>query len=213
MALAGHIMNDVQLMVATRRERLKHELREEILAAARELFVKEGYPAVSIRRIAERVGVATGTLYLHFKEKDSILAAICIETFQKLDGYMEAIASDKGDPLERLRRAGRMYAQFGLNHPEHYFLTFAIAGQSPFKNDELLRAGLRSFDCLRRTVKDCIETGLLRKSDVEEIAQSVWAAQHGVVMLLISKPEFPFIERNRLIDSVLDICIEGIRKR
>jgi AcrR family transcriptional regulator len=199
-------------MATPRRERLKQELQEEILAAARELFVKQGYPAVSMRAIAERVGCAPGTLYLYFKDKDSILAAICIETFSKLDKLMEAIANDKSDPVERLRRAGRQYIQFGLSHPEHYFLTFAIAGQSPLKTAELLQAGLRSFDCLRSVVTECVQAGKLRINDVDQVAQSVWAAGHGVVMLLISKPDFPFIEHNRLIDSVVDVAIEGVRK-
>ena len=206
-------MNTVQAMVTARRERLKHELREEILEAARTLFVKDGYASVSMRRIADRVGCSPGTLYLYFQDKDSILSAICAETFAKLDKHMEAIANDESNPLERLRRAGRTYAQFGLSHAEHYFLTFAIAGQTPFKSQEELQAGQRSFDCLRRTVSECIDAGLLNRDDVEEVAQSVWAAQHGVVMLLIAKPNFPFIERNRLIDSVLDMCIAGIRKR
>jgi AcrR family transcriptional regulator len=205
-------MNSVQAMVTARRERLKQELREEILAAARELFVKDGYAAVSMRAIAERVGCAPGTLYLYFRDKDSILAAICRETFSKLDKYMEAIADDYSDPLERLRRGGRMYVQFGLNHPDHYFLTFAIAGQGPFKDQEVLESGLNSFDCLRRVVAACVDAGKLRVTDVEQVAQSVWAAAHGIIMLLISKPQFPFIERNRLIDSVIDMAVEGFRK-
>jgi AcrR family transcriptional regulator len=200
-------------MGTARRERLKQELREEILDAARNLFVKEGYESVSMRKIADRVGCAPGTLYLYFRDKDAILIAICSETFAKLQKHMEAIANDKGDPLERLRRAGRMYVQFALNHPDHYFLTFAIAGMGPFKSEEVLQTGMRSFDCLRRTVAACVESGQLRITDVEQVAQSVWAAQHGVAMLLIAKPNFPFIERSRLIDSVLDIAIEGIRKR
>jgi AcrR family transcriptional regulator len=205
-------MNSVQVMVTARRERLKQELREEILSAARELFVKQGYPAVSMRAIADRVGCAPGTLYLYFKDKDSILAAICIETFSKLDKHMDAIANDRSDPLQRLRRAGRQYVQFGLSHPEHYFLTFAIAGQSPLKTAELLQAGLHSFDCLRSVVAACIQAGVLRIADVDQVAQSVWAAAHGIVMLLISKPDFPFIEHNRLTDSVIDMAIEGVRK-
>jgi len=205
-------MNSVQAMDTARRERLKQELREEILAAAGELFVKQGYAAVSMRAIADRVGCAPGTLYLYFKDKDSILAAICIETFSKLDKHMEAIANDRSEPLDRLRRAGRLYVQFGLSHPEHYFLTFAIAGQSPLRTAELLQTGLRSFDCVRSVVRACVEAGKLRINDVEQVAQSVWAAAHGVVMLLISKPDFPFIEHNRLIDSVVDMSIEGVRK-
>ncbi|MGH9661467.1 MAG: helix-turn-helix domain-containing protein, partial [Bryobacteraceae bacterium] len=54
-------------MITVRKERLKQEIRAEILSAARDLFVKEGYAAVSMRRIAERVGCAPGTLYLHFR--------------------------------------------------------------------------------------------------------------------------------------------------
>jgi AcrR family transcriptional regulator len=199
-------------MVTARRDRLKQEIREEILDAARQLFVREGFEAVSMRGIADRVGCAPGTLYLHFRDKGAILHAICAETFARLDKHMEAIANDSGDPLARLRRGGRMYVQFGLDHPEHYFLTFAVAGRGPFKNKELLESGRQSFDCLRRGVAACKDRGQLRIEDVDEVAQSLWSAMHGVVMLLISKPEFPFVERNRLIDGVLDMCIEGIRK-
>src|SRR5215510_11027877 len=162
-------MNIVHKMVTVRRDRLKQEIREEILGAAR-------------------------------------------ETFAKLDKHMEAIASDTGDPLARLRRGGRMYVQFGLNHPEHYFLTFTVAGRGPLKSTDVLEAGLHSFDCLRRSVSACVEAGQLRSTDVEELTQSIWAAMHGLIMLLIAKPDFPFVERNRLIDGVLVMCIEGIRK-
>lgn len=200
-------------MLTTRRERLKQELRDEILAAAREMFVRDGYESVSMRKIGERVRVAPGTIYNYFEDKDAILAAICEETFARLDKRMEALANDhSGEPLERLRRGGRMYIQFGLDHPQHYFLTFALSKPAP-KKDSVLAAGLRSFENMRACVRACTEAGLTRSADVEEIAQSLWATVHGVVMLLIGKPDFPFIEQNRLIDSVLDIAIEGIRKR
>ncbi len=200
-------------MTTLRRERLKSELREEILSAARDLFVKEGYETVSMRKIAGKVGCAPGTLYLHFQDKDAILSAICIETFAKLDARMEAIANDKGDPLERLRRGGRTYIQFGLDHPQHYLVTFGISGAAAFHEEHAKQAGFRCFSCLRRGVQDCVDAGLLRKTDVEEVAQSLWAAMHGLVMLLITKGAFPFVEQSRLIDSVLDMSIEGIRAR
>lgn len=205
-------MNGVQSMTQ-RRERLKHELREEILAAARDLFVKEGYESVSLRKIAERVGCSPGTIYLYYADKAAILNAICIETFARLDKRMEAIAQDPGDPLERLRRGARAYMQFGLDHPGHYFVTFALGGRHGEKSEMSLQAGLRSFNCLRDVVKGCVQANLLRSDDVEQIAQSLWAIMHGLVMLFIGKPGFPFIEQSRLIESVLDIGIEGIRKR
>jgi AcrR family transcriptional regulator len=200
-------------MVAIRRERLKQELRDDILAAARDLFVTEGYANVSMRKIADRVGCAPGTIYLHFEDKDSILSAICVETFARLDKSMEAIANDRGDPLEGLRRGGRVYIQFALAHPHHYLIALGPAAAAHLKSSEAHQAGQQSFDCLRQCVRSCVEAGLLRNNDVEEVAQSLWACLHGTVMLLIGKPGFPFIEPNRLIDSVVDIGIEGIRKR
>lgn len=206
-------MNSVHFMTTSRRERLKSELREEILAAARELFLVEGFPSVSIRKIADKVGCAPGTIYLHFADKESILEAICVETFAILDKRMRAIAEDAGDPLENLRRGGRAYVQFGVDHPHHYMVTFGVAGMQFQPESEVHRAGMQSFDRLRTCVRKCVEAGQLRSNDVEEVAQTLWACTHGLVLLLIAKEGFPFIEPNRLLDSLLDMCIEGIRKR
>ncbi len=204
-------MNSVH-MVTSRRERLKQELRNDILAAARELFAAEGYANVSIRKIAEDVGCSPGAIYLHFDDKDAILNAICLETFAKLDKRMEAIRLDPGDPLERLRRGGRAYIQFALDHPHHYLVTFG-PGRPRHATEEANSAGQASFGCMRHCVQQCVDAGLSRKQDAEEIAQSLWAVWHGVIMLLITGCGFPFIEQSRLIESVLDTAIEGIRKK
>ena len=200
-------------MATARRDRLKQELRDEILDAARSLFVRHGYESVSVRKIAEKCGCATGTLYLHFADKDAILSAICLETFAKLEKRMRAIANDTGDPLENLRRSGRQYIQFGLDHPHHYIVTFGMEPREHVKDDATKQAGRGSFDCLRNVVKKCLDAGQLRSTDFEAAVQSIWAASHGLVMLLITKPGFPFVEQTRLIETLLDITIEGVRAK
>ncbi len=67
--------------VQERRARQKESVREEILDAARTLFVKEGYEHVSIRKIAEKIEYAPGTIYLYFRDKAEILERLCEETF------------------------------------------------------------------------------------------------------------------------------------
>src|SRR5258707_379359 len=126
--------------VTARRERLKQELRDEILDAARDLFATEGYANVSMRKGAQKVGCAPGTIYLYFEDKDAIPSAICIETFAKLNKRMEAIRHDQGEPMERLRRGGRAYIQFGLDHPYHYLVTFGLTGAAEFKSEEARKA-------------------------------------------------------------------------
>src|SRR5258708_26831234 len=140
-----------------RRAREKEGLREEILDAARALFVKEGYEHVSMRKIADRIEYAPGTIYLYFRDKAEILERLCEETFSKLEQRMHAINADPSDPLDGLRRGLRTYIQFGIDNPHHYIVSFVQAKQIP--RDHQPKAGERCFDNLRGAVKRCIEAG------------------------------------------------------
>jgi AcrR family transcriptional regulator len=196
--------------VQERRARQKANIREEILDAARTLFVKEGYEHVSMRKIAEKAEYAPGTIYLYFRDKAEILEHLSDETFARLSARMQAINADASDPLEALRRGLRTYIQFGIDNPDHYVVTFVLAkevAQQPPK------CGQQCFGNLRNAVRRAIETGQTNCDDVEEVAQALWAGAHGAVTLLISKCPFPFIEPTTLVDRVVTILIEGIRKR
>jgi AcrR family transcriptional regulator len=193
--------------VQERRQREKHEIREEILSAARALFVKEGYENVSIRKIAERIEYSPGTIYQYFHDKAEILAQISEETFSRLERKLAAINRDLGvDPLERLKRGLREYIKFGLEHPNRYVLTF-VRGSLPCS------AGGRCFGELLKAVGYAVEAGQIRDADVVEISQALWAGSHGVTSLLITCSEFPFVEQDRLVERMLDILIEGVKSR
>src|SRR5258708_29839561 len=113
------------------RDREKARIREEILDAARTLFVKEGYEHVSMRKIAEKVEYAPGTIYLYFRDKAEILERLCEETFAKLAQKMHAINADPSNPLDGLRRRLRTYVEFGIDNPNYYIFTFVAAKQNP----------------------------------------------------------------------------------
>src|SRR5215471_4890744 len=119
------------MSVQVRRAREKDNIREDILDAARALFVKQGYEHVSIRKIAEKIEYAPGTIYLYFRDKAEILERLCDETFSKLMQRMRAIHDDHSDPLDGLRRGLRTYIQFGLDNPNHYIVTFVQAKELP----------------------------------------------------------------------------------
>ena len=104
-------------------------LRGEILAAARDLLAETGnQDAVSVRAVAERVGVTTPSIYLHFKDKDDLLDAVCAEVFEALGVALGEAAALDGTPVERLMAEGRAYVRFALDKPEHYRLAFMISG-------------------------------------------------------------------------------------
>ena len=189
-------------------------MRQDILDAARELFVKEGYENVSMRRIAEKIEYSPTTIYLYFEDKASLLFAICEETFAKLAKRMEAITEQYDDPVEALKKGCRAYIEFGLKYPNHYRVTFINHPQLNLGADHYLRQGsmgMRAYGCLRAAVEECIKQKIFRETDVEAVSQMMWAAGHGVTSLLITKPQFPWVNKNQLIDLMLDSVIEGLR--
>jgi AcrR family transcriptional regulator len=200
--------------VQERRTRQKEYLRQEILDAARVLFAREGVESVSMRKIAERIEYSPGTIYLYFNDKNEILKTLCDETFSKLHQKIQAIRDDRSEPLNSLRRGLRAYIEFGLQNPNHYMVTFVLAGRALHENqrDQVLDSGLRCFDNLRGMVRRCIEEGLFRIDDIEEASQVLWAGVHGITTLLITKPGFPFVEQTRLVERVVEVLIEGVRR-
>jgi len=196
-----------------RRAREKEGLREEILDAARALFVKEGYQNVSIRKIADKIEYAPGTIYLYFRDKAEILDRICEETFAKLLRKMEAIRKDTAAPIDKLARGLRTYIQFGLENPNHYVVTFIEAKSHAESGSVFQTTGQQAFGCLRAGVQECIDAGQLVCDDADEVAQALWAGVHGLTSVLITCTGFPFIEQNRLIERMVHTLIEGVRRK
>lgn len=194
-----------------RREREKENLRQEILDAARELFVAEGYENVSMRKVAEKIEYSPTTIYHYFKDKSDLLRSLCDETFAKLIEKQAALARKHRDPLVRLRECGRAYINFGLEHPHHYQVTFMMplehSDEFPFEQS----LGYKAFDFLRANVAECVREKKFRRMDVETAAQAIWAATHGITSLLIVHTDFLWVEREKLIDFMLNNMLESLK--
>jgi AcrR family transcriptional regulator len=205
--------------VAERRAREKEALRSKILDAASQLFVEEGVPSVSVRKIADRIEYSPATIYLYFRDKNDLLASLCRETFSGLKEELLRLEQEETDQLRQLRRGLRFYIDFGLEHPQHYILTFGTphGTYDIEKAPEFLEAnkvGLETFDCLRRSLERCRTAGLLRFDDLEATAQVVWTFIHGTTSLLIlyhTDPHFPWVTKERLIETGLDMILKSLQ--
>ena len=198
--------------VQERRAREKKELRQEILDAARELFVRDGFENVSMRKIAEKIEYSPTTIYLYFKDKADLLDCICEETLGLLV-RMQSTDKSVSDPIERLRHGLRSYIEFGLNHPNHYKVSFMMCEvfDDPERAVRSRAMGERAFDHLRQVLSQCAEHELIVVEDIEATAQALWATIHGLTSLLIAKPRFRWVEREHLIDTLVEGAICGLR--
>ena len=195
-------------------------LRAEILGAAGRLLAERGdEDAVSIRMIADAVGVTPPSIYLHFPDKDALIEAVCEERFTAFDDALEKAATGAGDPLEELRARGRAYVRFGLDNAEHYRVLFMAKHDRSMALDELVNpdgdvgAGARAFGHLVAAVVRAREAGAIDAPDPVVTAILLWSGFHGVVSLLISEPGFPWPEVDVLVEALLDEQERGLVPR
>ena len=191
--------------------RQKEDLKQEIMDAASELFISEGYANTSMRRIANKIGYSPTTIYLYFRDKADLLNQICEGTFAKLTRNIVAINQLSGDPLDKLRLGMKEYVLFGLAHPAHYQIVFGTKFLSDDVRSDDFSEGTKAFDTLRHAISACVSAKLLKTNDVELLSQTLWAGIHGVTSLLNNQPNFPWKARETVIDSVLDTLISGVR--
>jgi len=198
--------------VPERKARQKKFLRQEILDAASELFVKEGYEQVSMRRIADRIEYSPTTIYLYFKDKSELLEQVCQEAFSRLSVLLKRIVEQPGDPVERLKKGLVAYVQFGIKNPHQYRTAFMMRNPEAFDKSKYAQAnspGMQAFDFLRRSVRSCQASGL-RLGDVELASQTLWCGIHGVTSLLITQEAFPWVGKGQVIHSVVDTLVAGL---
>jgi len=200
--------------VKERREREKQQVRQEILDAARELFIKEGYENVSMRKIAEKIEYSPTTIYIYFDDKAELVHYLCEESFVKLVEMFETLGEDLSDPVAALKKCGRAYIEFGLKYPNDYKVTFILNLRPDKDPEEYLREGsmgMRAYGYLRKIVEECVRQGKFRDADVETATQTLWMVVHGVTSLLITHPNFPWTDKERLIDFTLEKITDGLK--
>lgn len=178
------------------------QLRDEILDAATGLLLATGdAKAVSIRSVAEHVGVTPPSIYLHFADKDALLDAVCARYFENLHEQMRCAAEGNPNTLEVLRAQGHAYVRFALENPELYRI--ATMGESRPDSDVDSALASSAFDYLRRSVQALMDEGIYVVADPTQVTLDLWTAVHGVTALLISKPYLPYGDVEQFTDRVL----------
>lgn len=166
----------------------KEDIKELILNAAKETFVKDGYQGTSIRKIASKIGYSPTTIYLYYKDKNDIIYHLHQEGFNLLKMMFTALINIDS-PFERLKALGRTYIQFAKENPEYYELMFVTKEPMVFLdefNEKIWEEGSRVFDSIRQTITECQEEGYFIQGKPEHITLQAWSIVHGICSLYLS---------------------------
>jgi AcrR family transcriptional regulator len=189
--------------------------RGEILAAAKRLFVEEGFERATMRRIAAAVGFSGAALYVYFPDKEAILHAIAEETFGELLATLEATQRADLPLLERFRAGLLAYVKFGRARPDAYRLTFLSTMMSPPAPGRAcadIEAADRSFAILERGVSELMEAGMFERRPPVLVAEALWACLHGVTAALLDHGDHLESDPDGLASMVIDTALRGFAR-
>ncbi|MFC5435337.1 TetR/AcrR family transcriptional regulator [Rhodanobacter umsongensis] len=156
---------------------------EKILRAAHEVFDREGADAVSMRRVAEAVGITPMAIYRHFPNREALLKRLSDDSF-------DAVAHEWGtrathpDILKRLLALLEPYLDYALEHPHLFDHAFSARRDDARRFPEDFRARRSpTLNVIADAVAEGVRQGVLKQDDPWDVAMSLWAHAHGLVAL------------------------------
>ena len=176
-------MTTSETATATPRERFREMMRRDILIAARDLVKSGGFSALSMRALAEAVGVRAPTLYDYFANKDDVLNALFLEGIAEFRRNFELTAARNPPGAARVISIGLGYYDFSRANPELFQLMFGRVDPNYVPGESQMAASQDLFFSFRDEVAQAVEQGDFVATDIDQLTMLLWAAVHGVVSL------------------------------
>lgn len=205
---------DLAPVATTRRERLRAQMRQEILTASRQILRESGLKDLSMRALAQAVGVTAPTLYDYFPNKEGVLDALFIEGCDRLQDTFRQILASVEVGLPQLRQIAFAYRAFAHEEPDLFQLIFGRIDRQYRPADDVKVHAKELAQLLVMAILAAIEIGEVRPVDPKVACLSVWTSVHGFVTLEING----FLDekcepgtRDAEFAATLEMLVEGLR--
>jgi AcrR family transcriptional regulator len=161
------------------------------VAAATEMIDESGDAGkLTLRAVARNVGVAAPSVYRHFSDLEHLKMAVVERSFARFVKARDEISKGVADPREALLLRCRGYCRFAVSNPGPY--RFMFSEQSPADGRRSVTGG-QAFQALADAIHRCQVSGQASaKDDPASLAAHLWATLHGLAMLRLNVPEFPW---------------------
>lgn len=172
-----------------RKAREQEARRELILRAAKATFAEKGLAAATIDDVAQRAELAKGTIYLYFKSKEQMFAALKAEGLTRLAARFQAAVDPALPADQNMRRICDAYVRFYREEPDYYWvLYFDTRYMDKDRADEVVEAlkplGMRCIRIVADVIQRGIDDGVFSPSvDALQAASVAWAASSGIIFV------------------------------
>ncbi len=167
--------------------------RDRLLAAALKCFSRDGFHQTTTADIVRESGVSQGTLYLYFKSKDDLIAALADDRHQH-EAALNALAEHEEDPLKSILALVRLYAERLSDISQSDALRVGLQGWAEALRNERVRISVLEGVSLARTalvrvIRRGQRTGVFRRDlDAEAMASLLVAIFQGFVLRAVWEP-------------------------
>ncbi len=174
--------------VKERRDRERLEMRRAILDAAREIAAHEGWHAVTIRRVAEKIEYSPPTIYEYFPSKEELIAEVSREGFRLLLAGLQEARDATPDPRERFRAMGAAYWNFVWKHPELYQVISGLGGVNfcEPEHEDPHCGGKEVSGLFQEVLKAILPPANRTVENLESKVVVLWSLYHGFIALLMA---------------------------
>jgi AcrR family transcriptional regulator len=195
---------------ARRTEQEIKEMRERILNATIELLRQEGLEGVSIRKIADRIGVSHMLLYSYFENRAAIIQSLRERGFEQMEAfYAESLRrAETGDALVQVRASLGRFIRLAQEYPKLYELAWRSA--TPWGVDSQNMTMI--LERLSRLIQLCIERGQCIERDPGLAAVMVFGIVNGTLMLYHSVSALGHVEKAQLETEVIEAAMTYLTK-
>jgi AcrR family transcriptional regulator len=180
-------------------------LRRALLDEALRTIHDDGVGALTLRTIGVRLGVSRTALYRHFTDKRALLSAVATEGFRLLTERLLDAWGAGG--VRGFNAMGVAYIRFAMANPSHYRVMFGGFVDNGPRDEDLMRESTAAFQALVDAIVALQKNGAVTKEDPLQLAQFIWAAVHGVSMLII---DGQFAHQQATIDDLIQFAVERI---
>jgi len=181
--------------------------RERIVRAAAKLFARYGYHKTNLQKIADRLGIAKGSIYGYFKNKKALFVAVCDHTFSALDAELQRFIEQEGNIVKRIRDGTKMFLTFCKRN--RHFIDLVVEEHSLLKEHPKFASLVeKQIRRLIEVIERGIEEGLFRRIDPHRAAGALISMVYGA-LFAYSEKRSP-LPLEEMADGILDIYFNGI---
>jgi AcrR family transcriptional regulator len=223
------LLNDVhfqkRLMGTSERKQREKELRLNcIINSAQKVFFTKGLMDSTIDDVAVSAEISKGTIYLYFKNKEELIAAVFIRGIVILRELLKKKSSGKKSGIEKIAAMGKAYLEFAKKYPDYFGLMLNKDLHRLEVNDTTphsklcIDQGVAILQMVSEAVVSGIKDGSIRK-DLDPLQSSLilWGQIHGTIALAFQEKSHLLeqfsIDFDKMILGSINIIIEGLKNR